>query len=265
MPKQNSIFKTKGTIDDVTFYKSREGEYLMKKKSGITKERIATDPRFESVRQLNKEFRCAAIAAGFIKGASSNFKEMCDTRAFSRILKVCREIISQSDLERGTREFDPVTNKQFLRNLNFNRTVSFDAVFPATFQAEVNAGRNGVTITVPVFNPAQAIHAPINATHFKLINLIAIVPTVAVDPVTRKYGPVNYSGKNNIDFEASDYIDLKKQPDSEIVVTTELPGNEVPSAESVLMACVGIEFYQKIGNFYYVVHQDNAMKIEDLY
>ena len=44
MARQSGIIKLKGTIGDITFYKSKDG-YLARQKGGVDKERFHTDPK----------------------------------------------------------------------------------------------------------------------------------------------------------------------------------------------------------------------------
>ena len=55
MAKLNSLFKFEGTLDDVTAYK-RKGSFFLRKKGGISKDRIMSDPKFARVRENNAEF-----------------------------------------------------------------------------------------------------------------------------------------------------------------------------------------------------------------
>ena len=46
MAKQKSLVKVEGTIGDLNFYKTKNG-YMVREKSTISPERIATDPAFK--------------------------------------------------------------------------------------------------------------------------------------------------------------------------------------------------------------------------
>ena len=46
MAKQTGIIKLKGTIGDISFYKSADG-HLARSKGGVDKNRIANDPAFQ--------------------------------------------------------------------------------------------------------------------------------------------------------------------------------------------------------------------------
>ncbi len=55
MARQKSILPIEGTIQNITFFKSKDG-YMAKEKSEISADKIATDPVFERTRENNAEF-----------------------------------------------------------------------------------------------------------------------------------------------------------------------------------------------------------------
>jgi hypothetical protein len=55
MAKQRGMFKVEGTVDEVTFYKSKDG-FLIRQKGGVSAERIASDPAFARTQALQKSF-----------------------------------------------------------------------------------------------------------------------------------------------------------------------------------------------------------------
>jgi hypothetical protein len=54
MARQKGIIKLKGTIEDIPFYKSKDG-YIAREKNDIDAKRIATDPPFQSTRENGAE------------------------------------------------------------------------------------------------------------------------------------------------------------------------------------------------------------------
>ena len=61
MSEQKGIIKIKGTVGDLTFYKSQDG-FLVREKGGVEKERIANDPAFVRTRENGKEFGASGNA-----------------------------------------------------------------------------------------------------------------------------------------------------------------------------------------------------------
>ena len=50
-----------------------------------------------------------------------------------------------------------------------------------------------------------------------------------------------------------------------IEVTATLPGAPTLNADVSVLGSIGIEFYQKVGNNYYLFNAGNALKIEDIF
>jgi len=52
MAQQKGILPVKGTLGNLTFYKSKDG-YLIREKGGLDAKRIASDPAFQRTRENN--------------------------------------------------------------------------------------------------------------------------------------------------------------------------------------------------------------------
>ena len=55
MAKVNGLLKIEGTVEDLTFYK-KDGKNYVRRKGGVSKERILTDPNFVRTRENGAEF-----------------------------------------------------------------------------------------------------------------------------------------------------------------------------------------------------------------
>ena len=62
MARQKGLIKLKGTMGDITFYRTKDG-YIAREKGGITAERLRNDPAFQRTRENMAEF-CRAGNAG---------------------------------------------------------------------------------------------------------------------------------------------------------------------------------------------------------
>src|SRR4051812_41814677 len=69
MPKQKGAQKLVGTFDDITYYKSKNGGWLARKKTSLNKKRVRTDPAFEGSRGASSEFGRASSAGALLRGA----------------------------------------------------------------------------------------------------------------------------------------------------------------------------------------------------
>ncbi len=55
MAKQVGITPLEGTLGEYTFFKTQDS-YMVRTRSGVSAERIATDPDFQRTRENNAEF-----------------------------------------------------------------------------------------------------------------------------------------------------------------------------------------------------------------
>src|SRR6478609_1408538 len=87
MARQKGIIKLKGTIGDITFYKSQDG-YLAREKGGVEADRIATDPNFLLTRQNGAEFGTAGKAGRMLRTAiRSLLQNIADNRMVGRLTR----------------------------------------------------------------------------------------------------------------------------------------------------------------------------------
>ena len=68
MARQTGIIKLKGTIGDISFYKSADG-HMARAKGGIDASRMANDPAFQRTRENGSEFGRAGKGGKLIRGA----------------------------------------------------------------------------------------------------------------------------------------------------------------------------------------------------
>ena len=83
MAKLKGIIKLQGTLDELTFYKTQDGN-LVKTKSSISKERIATDPAFIRTLENGAEFGSAASAGKLLRAAVLSLMGSRDSKLTSK-------------------------------------------------------------------------------------------------------------------------------------------------------------------------------------
>ena len=71
MAKLRSLIKVEGTLDDLTFYKGKEG-YLVRTKGGVSANRIKSDPAFARTRENGSEFGHCATSGKILRRAVIN-------------------------------------------------------------------------------------------------------------------------------------------------------------------------------------------------
>jgi hypothetical protein len=92
MARQNGLIKIKGTLDNVSFYKTKDGD-LARMKTSVDGKRIANDPAFVRTRENGAEFGSSAKAG---KLTRDNLRPISmnatDGRVVARMTKIMTDI-----------------------------------------------------------------------------------------------------------------------------------------------------------------------------
>lgn len=229
MAKQKGIFKVKGTLDDVTFYKSGKDGYLVRTKGGIPAARIATDPAFQRTRENNAEFGRAGKAGkmlrGALRGVLINSK---DSRVASRLTQEMMRVIKADAVnERGQRNVID-GEAELLIGFEFNINGKLSTTLFAPYTAAIDRVTGELTVDFAPFVPVNMIGAPSGATHFKIVSAGAEVDFEAETYVMQN--------------SASAVLPIDATPTAAITHT-----NAVTAASTKpLFLAVGVEFYQQV-------------------
>jgi len=233
MAKQKGIIKLKGTIGDITFYKSKDG-YIAREKGGIDASRIATDPAFQRTRENGSEFGRAGKAGKVLRMAlRSVLLNSADSKMVSRLTTQMLKVI-QADLTsvRGMRNVID-GEAELLSGFDFNINGKLGTILFAPYIPLINRATGDLTITIDPFIPINMIAAPSGTTHYKIISAGA-----------------------EIDFERETFIGTNSEtamlPWDGILTTALVHTNTVtPTTTKPLFLALGIEFYQEINNQMY--------------
>lgn len=233
MARQKGIIKLKGTIGDITFYKTQDG-HLAREKGGIDASRIANDPAFQRTRENGSEFGRAGKAGKLLRiafrGALIN---AADGRMVSRLTqRMIKVIQADTTSDRGLRNVID-GEAELLAGFEFNIRGKLGTSLFAPYVAEIDRVAGEIKVDLPSFIPLNMIAAPGGTTHFKIISAGA-----------------------EIDFEAETFV----VNSSETVI---LPWDVAPSAvisqvnavtansTKPLFLVVGVEFYQQVNGQMY--------------
>jgi hypothetical protein len=97
MAKQKGIIKLKGTLGDITFYKTQDG-YLAREKGGIEASRIANDPNFQRTRENGAEFGTAGKAGKMLRNSiRALLQNVSDGRMVGRLTQEMVKVL-QADV-----------------------------------------------------------------------------------------------------------------------------------------------------------------------
>ena len=168
MAKQAGIIKLKGTLDDISFYKSQDG-HLARAKGGIDKDKILKDPAFARTRENNSEFGRAGKGGKLIRTAIRTLLQHAkDSRVVSRLTTQLLAIIKTGPVsKRGERNLDE-GELTLLNGFEFNNNGKLSTTFFGTYTPAFDRGTGEATLDLGTFSPLNGIVAPQGTTHFKL-------------------------------------------------------------------------------------------------
>lgn len=168
MAKQKGIIKLKGTMGDVTYYRTADG-YMAREKGGIEKNRIMNDPAFKRTRENGQEFGTAGKGGQLIrKSQRILLRQVADNRVIGRLLQqLMRVIKSDAVNERGLRTVQDGDMSQ-LQGFEFNQKGKLTTVFFTGFTPTFDRPSGAYDVDIAEFVPNEAIDAPRGTTHIQL-------------------------------------------------------------------------------------------------
>ena len=248
MAKYKSLFKVRGTLDDVNFYKSEDG-FRLRTKGGVSGERIRNDAAFERTRENNNEFGSSAKSGKLLRRAIldmvSNAK---DSKLVSRLTQVMTRVKNEDLVSpRGQRTvsigIQTTEGKAYLIGFNFNRKAPLEEVLQKDYQLNTSTGE----VTIDNFIPAQKLLSPEGATHVEFTA-----------------GFLNLDFSTGVkDLQVSDNVNL---PINNTPTTVTLTPTAVPTGSGEAFYFLKVAFYQQINSLLYPLKNGefNALQILEI-
>ncbi len=233
MARQNGIIKLKGTIGDITFYKTKDG-HLAREKGGIDANRIKNDPAFQRTRENGSEFGRAGKAGKTLRIALRTLLlNSSDSRMVSRLTQSMVKVI-QADMisERGLRNVID-GEAELLTGFEFNIRGKLGTSLFAPYTANIDRALGALTVSIDSFVPANMIAAPGGTTHFKITSAGA-----------------------EVDFEAETFVSSTSETlilpwDFNGTALVNQTNNVTPASTKPLFLALGIEFFQEVNGSMY--------------
>ena len=235
MARQKGIIKLKGTIGDITFYKTQDG-HLAREKGGIDASRIASDPAFQRTRENGSEFGRAGKAGKILRTSlRALLLNSADGRMVSRLTQAMVKVI-QADVTslRGLRNVI-YGEAELLAGFEFNIRGKLGTSLFAPFVGGIDRVSGDITVDIAPFIPANMIAAPTGTTHYKIISAGA-----------------------EIDFEAETFVEAHSETailpwDAVATVAINQVNAVTPNSTKPLFLALGVEFYQEVNGQMYAL------------
>jgi hypothetical protein len=204
--------------------------------SGVSGDRVKTDPAFERTRENMAEFGRAGKAAKLLR---TIFRDVTinakDRVTQARLAKVTSRIITADPVnERGARTMNNGDLQQ-LQNFHFNERAGIsDSLF---VRCPVNFSRASgeVTLNIPAFVPRNMVQQAKGTTHFRIV---AAAATVNFDTEQYEYA-----------MQATPELPYDSDLTQAVTLTLALPAN----SKDTVVAVLGIEYYQRVNSRSYAL------------
>jgi len=245
MAKLTGIIKLKGTLDDLTFYKTQDGN-LVKTKSSISKERIATDPAFIRTRENGAEFGSAATAGKLFRAAVQSLMATKDPKLTSKVTKLMMELrMYDTTSVRGERNIftaiGTVGAQDALKGFNFNSKAILSAILHRDYTVDMVLGKISFVNIIPITD----VVFPKGATSVSL---------------RAAWAKINFE-TNSFDIGMSDPLNLLKN--SGEFGAFSLPILPIPTTKGISVFLLSVDFYQDINGVSYTLNNGafNALEV----
>jgi hypothetical protein len=248
MPRVNGVVSFQGTYEDMTFYK-KEGKNYVRKKSGVSKERIANDPNYVRTRENMNEFSLNISSGKMLRlSLGSLVFKAKDARLSNRLMQTMSKIKNlDSTSARGERSVSngiaTAEGKQYLIGFDFNSNAPLDSVLFANYTLDTATGE----IAIASIIPADQLRFPEGATNV-----------------------VFQCGVLNIDF-ATGLTDLVLSPPNNLLLNmtqssiSMIPAS-LPTGAGVTVYLFIVTFFQEINGVPYSLKNEeyNVLHIVDV-
>jgi hypothetical protein len=245
MARQSGLIKIKGTLDNVSFYKTKDG-HLARMKTSVDAKRIANDPAFERTRENNKEFASSASSGKLMRDALRPMAlNAADGRVISRLTKVMTAIKNLDAVSaRGQRNVgvgisDPNAIIK-LKGFEFNKEALLSAILFKPMTVDTGTGEVVITDLVPQMD----IVWPQGTTHVQFTCGFAGIDFVNGDKDLQLSTPVNL-------------------PVDSAMTTVVLTPASSPTVAGTNLYLLKVEFFQEINGVQYTLKNGayNALRV----
>ncbi|MCF8409225.1 MAG: hypothetical protein K9G36_09645 [Crocinitomicaceae bacterium] len=248
MARQSGLIKLKGTLDNVNFYKTKDGN-LARMKTSVDAKRIANDPAFERTRENGKEFGSSAASGKLLRDAvrpmSMNASDGRVTARMTKVMTVIKNLDAVNDrgkrvVSQGIQDPEGVAA---LKGFDFNKEALLGSILYKPFTVDPASGE----IVIPNLVPQMDISWPQGATHIQLS-----CGFVGVDFDT-----------NEKDLQISQMVNLPIDPTATTVTLT--PAG-APAVATTKLFLLKIEFFQEVNGNQYTLKNGayNALKVVEV-
>ena len=245
MGQQTGVVRIRGTVGNLTFAKTENGDEV-RLKTSLNGDKMRTDKRFKRTRENWAEFARAGKAAKLIRNAFSvQTKHLSDRLSYSRLVKNTMRIVKSDPTSPRGQRILQLGNFNNLIGYEFNNRQNLESTFKSQFELVIDRAAGTADIDIPELNPDTSILEMEGATHFKIV-------AAATE--------LDWDEEKSIE----DFIETTEIPVTDTLVPAQTLSLTFPVASTKTLAvAMGIWFYQEVNGQFYLLSNGavNAMAI----
>lgn len=245
MAFQSGPFGYTGTIDELSAYRMRGVDRIVvRKKSGVSKERIATDDQFSNTRDLNQEWKACTMAMSAVRIAVNDDIHLGDYNYTGSLVKICKAVQERDTIhQKGERSVLFSANPFLLEGFIFNKYTLFDNVLRNTPECTVDRETGTALVKIPELIPGQTLRNPAKHAMFCLHIVLGVVPDIVLDDTAKVFKPAHAVQTHKTGMSTPWYTTQKGAPAQDITIA--FPGWENKPGLSLVLTA-GIRFGQPV-------------------
>ncbi|NGF57948.1 hypothetical protein G5B00_15620 [Parapedobacter sp. SGR-10] len=236
MAYQDTIFKLRGSIGDLSFYKDKRTGYQVRRKGGPSREQVLNTPELRRTRENAQEFGRAAQASKRVRSILKR-KLSCprDSKFCQRMNSRMVKIIKADQIHgRGERQV-MAENMEMLLGFDCNEQARLSDVLFLKIPVQYDRFTGKGTLIFPQFRPSDKILPVANATHVQLRVLAT------------EFG-MDDDDTDRISMVSSEYLDIRRATET---VSPSLSFDLYPRMTSVVLIWVGVAYYSFVNDGYH--------------
>ena len=205
MAKQESIITLNGAIDNISFFKTKDG-YNARKKTGVSADVIATDSRFARTRENMAEFKRAAKASKLLRDALlESTVGSKDRKMVPRLTKAMMKVLlADQTSERGKRNVID-GEAELLQGFEFNIYGTLSTTVLAPLTPSIDRATGSCKVVLPPYNAEKMIKKAEGATHYRFGITAASIDFEAETKETVS----TFSGYQPVDQEITPLLEIE--------------------------------------------------------
>lgn len=236
-----------GPMGDVSAYRMKgTDKIIMRRKGGVSKQRIKTHPNFDLTRRNNEEWKACIGASKNIRNAMNVVTRLADYNFSGHLHALCKNIqLDDTANEKGKRSVSLSTSAYKLEGFGLNKYNSFDSIVRHPLQYSINRVSGTATVNIPELISNINLHNPKKQPLYRFVMVLGTAADMLYCEIGKKYRP----SIAEIPFAISHYTPWHswKENNAATTIVLSLPDWQDAAGVSLILAA-GIEFGVPLSN-----------------